>query len=319
MKKRFLSLLMSILTITFTFIPTLEVFANEQPQITNNYQYINEYDMYCDLKEKSEKELLVYGYSKEEVQAIRDFNYEEAVRQRAKLPTETLIKYGYTKEEIIELKELEKLETIPSSTLKAISRGTLGSSIRVTKKGKLVEGGKTVNYVDLKYSFKWKRVPVFTLTDLVVIAFNSSNSNKFIYKIVSDNTHKLTANLTNLITGEKLKANASWKFDTKSAQAVSAKFAIGLKDSSGNLTHMCWNGSGTIRLTNASSKSRLYIDACYGHTTINLVPNFSINLSGVSIGVSLRKGMDSRHDTGYYYSNFTIDDSYVYEGVVLGL
>lgn len=31
------------------------------------------------------------------------------------------------------------------------------------------------------------------------------------------------------------------------------------------------------------------------------------------------KGMDARHNTGYDYSNFTIDDSYVYEGVVLGL
>lgn len=319
MKNKALSFFMSILAIVIAISPVVETFANEQLIFDDNYKYMNEYDMYCELKEKSDEELSIEGYSNKEIKEIKNFDFEEAIKQRAKLPTETLLKYGYTQKEIEELKELEKLETIPTAVLKEISRDTLGSSIRVAKKGTILENGTKVNYVDLKYSFKWKRVPVIMFIDFVAIAFNSSNSNQFIYKIVSDGTHKLTANLTELETGSKTSQIVSWKFDTNSQKAVSAKFAVGMKNSSGKVTHMCYSGSGTIRLTNTSSKSRLYIDACYGHTIINIAPSFSVNLKGVSASISPKKGIDARHDTGYYYSDFTIDNSYVYSGVVLGL
>lgn len=319
MKKRIMSLFMSVLTLMFSFVPVFETYAKEQLVPLQDYQYINEYDMFCEMKEKSSSELLAEGYSADDVAEIKNFDYEAAVKERASLPVDILEKYGYTKDEIAELKELEKLDEIPAATLKAISRDTLGSSIRVSKKGTLKENGKTVNYVDLKYAFKWKRVPFFIGSDLVVIAFNSSNSSQFIYKKVSSNTHKLTADLTELATGKKRSQIVSWAFDTNSAKAVSAKFAVGMRDGNRKVTHMCWDGSGMIRLTNSSSSSRLYIDACYGHSIITLAPSFSVSISGVSVGVSFKKGMDTRHDTGFYYSNFTIDDSYVYSGVVLGL
>lgn len=160
--------------------------------------------------------------------------------------------------------------------------------------------------------------PVFLLNDIVVIAFNSGNSSQYAYKKVSD--YNLKAPLTVLSSGAKKTQNVSWSIDTKTGKAVSAKFAVGLKNANGVVTSMCREGTGLIRLTNPK-KARLYVDACYAHTVILPAPSFSVNLvSGVpNISVGFKFGADERHDTGYYYDNFKIDDSYVYEGVVLGL
>lgn len=319
MKKKFLSLTLSIMVILLTFIPVVDVYA-EDLKINNNdvnYTDYNEYSVYKSISEKTDKQLLSEGYTEDDIKYIRNFDYEKEIRLRASLPEETLKTYGYTESEIKELKLVAQMDTIPQATLMSISRSTLGSSIRVKKTGNLTENGKKVRYVDLQYTFKWKRAPVFIFTDLVVIAFNSNNSSAFSYKKVSG--YNMKTSMTNLAAGSTKTNTYSWVFDTKSQKAVSAKFPVGIRDTNGKLTHMCWSGIGVIRLTNPSTSSRLYIDACYGHTTINLTPSFSINISGVSAGVSLKKGMDARHDCGLYYSNFKIDDSYIYDGVVIGI
>lgn len=326
--KKFTSILLTLITLisvlsfsSVSYAQNTDVLQSEG--ITTNsvngetITEYNEYEMYKKIASKTDAQLKAEGYSDENIEYIRDFDFEEEIRLRASLPYETLKTYGYTDSEIKELKEIKSTDTLAEIQKKSIARATLGSSIRIHKKGTLTENGKKVNYVDLKYMFKWKRIPMFLLSDIVVIAFNSGNSSQYAYKKVS--SYCMKAPLTVLSNNKTSNQNISWKIDTKSGKAVSAKFAIGLKNMDGTMYSMCWGGTGYLRLTNPK-KARLYIDACYGHTTINIVPSFSVSTSGTaSIGISLRKGMDARHDTGYYYDNFKIDNSYVYEGVVIGL
>lgn len=319
MKNKIISIMLSLVMFVCIFAPAMNIYAKDfiaDDIVKENYTEYNEYEMYKSISSKTDKELLEEGYSNKDIKYIRDFDYEAAVRERANLPEETLKLYGYNENEIKELKSFAVSKNIPEASLMSIARATLGSSIRTKKVGYVTENGKSVRYVDLQYTFQWKKVPFFILSDLVVIAFNSNNASAYSYKVVSGNNMK--TNMTNLSTGAVTTNTYSWVFDTSSTKAVSAKFPVGIKDANGNLTHMCWTGIGLIRLTNPDTSSRLYIDACYGHTTINIVPSFSINISGVSAGVSLRSGMDARHDCGLYYSNFTIDDSYIYDGVVIG-
>lgn len=277
----------------------------------------NEYDMYKKIASKTNAQLKAEGYSDENIEYIRDFDFEEEIRLRASLPYETLKTYGYTDSEIKELKEIKSTDTLAEIQKKSIARATLGSSIRIHKKGTLTENGKKVNYVDLKYMFKWKRIPLFLATDTVAIAFNSGNSSQYAYKKVSG--YNMNVPLTNLTNNKLKESNVSWSIDTKSGKAVSAKFLVATIGANGAIESMRWSGTGLLRLTNPK-KARLYIDACYAHTTLGASTSFSVSSSGsVSIGVSFKGGADERHDTGYYYDNFKIDNSYVYEGVVIGL
>lgn len=327
MYKKFLSMLLSIFIIISMFVPVTNVYANSNDSIdsnmnkTNNIEYneYNEYEIYKSIVSKTNSELLAEGYTEENIKNIRKFDYEKEVKKRANLPNDMLKKYGYTENEIKELKAIAKLDNIPEANLMSIARATLGSSIRVKNVGTITENNKKVRYVDLQYTFKWKKIPIFTSTDLIVIAFDSNNSSKYSYKKVSG--YNLKANMTDLSSGKVInKQTVNWIYDTSSNKAVSAKFPIAVTNLSGTVLQMCWDGIGVIRLTNPNTSSRLYIDACYGHTIINIVPSFSINITGTaSFGVSLRKGMDARHDCGLYYSNFKIDDSYIYDGVVIGV
>ena len=157
-----------------------------------------------------------------------------------------------------------------------------------------------------------------TFADLVVIAFDSNNSSKYSFRRESGQNFKAT--WSPISSGSSMTQTVEWKYDTNTNKAVSAEFALVIRDGNGTITHMCWDGIGVIRLTNPDTSSRLLIDACYGHSTISIKPSFSINTSGTaSFGITLGRGMDDRHDCGLYYSNFTIDDNYVYDGVVLGV
>lgn len=328
--KKFTSILLTLITLisvlsfsSVSYAQNTDVLQSEG--ITTNsvngetITEYNEYEMYKKIASKTDAQLKAEGYSDENIEYIRDFDFEEEIRLRASLPYETLKTYGYTDSEIKELKEIKSTDTLAEIQKKSIARATLGSSIRIHKKGTLTENGKTVNYVDLKYMFKWKKIPVFLATDTVAIAFNSGNSSQYAYKKVSG--YNLDVSKTRIAENNKVvHEKVNWKIDTASGKAVSAKFSVGVRNPDKTMYSMSWSGTGLLRLTNPK-KARLYVDACYAHTVILPAPSFSVNLvSGVpNISVGFKFGADERHDTGYYYDNFKIDDSYVYEGVVIGL
>lgn len=310
--KKTISIIMCLIVATCSF--TITTSATSE-QILK--QKINEYDMYQLIIEKSDSELRDLGVSATDILYLRTFDYEDEIRERAKLSNEVLTTYGYTKKEIRDLKKAAELDTIPVSTMKVIATSTLTSYIKALNYGTVKENNQDVRYVDMEFKFEWKRVPFFCLIDLVAIGYSSDTGNKYMWKNV--NGYNMKANLASLSGGTQITQTVNWAYDVEKADSISAKFIVASKDGNGNYTHMCWSGVGKFRLTNRSLNSRLYIDAAYGHTTIQIVPTYSVNFNGVTAGIKFGIGMDEQHNCGYYYTNFKVDSGYNYIGNVYGL
>lgn len=124
----------------------------------------------------SDSELISSGFALEEIAEIRAFDYEEEIRKTAALTDETLTAYGYTTEEIIELRQVASMEEIPENIIQAISSSTMTTKLSFVKSGSRVESGKTMYYSEFIFSWKWSRIPIFRVIDMVAIAFASSTS-----------------------------------------------------------------------------------------------------------------------------------------------
>lgn len=311
------------LTICLIFVFMLSIFSissyaiNVGELVAENNITINEWDEYKKIVSKTDKELIELGFSKEDIVNIRNFDYEAEIRNRAKLDDNTLMNYGYTTEDIIELRKAAVMDDIPENVIQSISTATMTSNLSYVSNGSRVESGSTMYYVNMKYSWSWNRIPIFRIVDMVAVVYASSTSDQFTYCAQSSN--KVHANLKPLYSsGSTYTQTESWVYSTDKPNSISATFSLGLTDSEGTLTHFAYSGYGTFQLTNRSSTARLYIDACYGHTTINIVPNYSLSGSGLSLGIDFRLGMDEQHCTGWFFENFTITDTYIYHGTVYG-
>lgn len=208
-------------------------------------------------------------------------------------------------------------DDISAETMKSISISTLTSYIKVLNYGTIAEGDGNVRYVDLEFHFNWKRIPIFCITDMVAIGFSSDTANKYMFKKVNGYNSKYT--LLPLANRNSFNMSSEWNPGDDKPNSIAASLTLALKDSKGNLTHMCWSGTGKFRLTNRNFNSRLFVDAAYGHTTLNIVPDYSINANGLESHINFRVGMDEQHNCGYYYTNFKVDTSYAYEGNLYGL
>ena len=310
----------SILLAIYFFVISLSVssFAiSGKDLLSNKNVIINEWDEYNKIISMTDKELLNFGYTKQEIKEIRNFDYEKEIRYRATLDDKTLKAYGYTNKDIKELRQVATMDNIPDNVIKSISKSTLTSSLRYDSSGSRIEGNAPMYYVNLKYSWSWNRIPFFRIVDMVAIVFASSTSNSFTYYAKSN--YKVHANLVALSSAySNYNQEISWVYSTDKPNSISAKFSLGLNNVEGDLTHFAYSGYGYFQLTNRSNTSRLYIDACYGHTTVNVVPNYSLSGTGLSIGIDFRIGMDEQHCTGYFYEDFTIATNYIYHGTVYG-
>lgn len=278
---------------------------------------INEWDEYKKVVSKTDKELLALGCTKEDIINIRNFDYEKEIRNRASLDDQTLRNYRYTDDEIVELRKAAAMDDIPENVIRSISTATMTSNLSYVSNGSRTENNTPMYYVNMKYSWSWSRIPFFRIVDMVAVVFDSNTSNSFTYCVQPNN--KVHANLISVHPSYSTISQVEpWVLSTEHTNSISAKFALALTDGDGVLTHFAYSGYGTFQLTNRSNAAMLYVDAAYGHTTINIVPNYSLSGSGVSLGIDFRLGMDEQHCTGYFYENFTIAQKYIYHGTVYG-
>ena len=112
------------LSILLTLILIISIFSinsnaiNVEDLIAENNMIINEWDEYKRIISKTDHELIELGYTKEEIVSIRNFDYEEEIRNRAALDNQTLQKYGYTNEEITVLRKAAVMDDIQENFIK---------------------------------------------------------------------------------------------------------------------------------------------------------------------------------------------------------
>ncbi len=143
------------------------------------------------------------------------------------------------------------------------------------------------------------------------------NCVSFVYTSVSG--YNVRADLIAIESGYSNRTQVEpWVWDTSKANSVSASFAVAIKNNDRTITHFAYNGTGRLRLENRSNNGRLYIDAAYGHTTINIYPTYSLDLSGGSVSLNFKIGMDEQHCAGVFLEDFTIRLADVYHGTIWG-
>lgn len=307
-----------VFTLMFLFsVLSLNVLASVSKElISSDKTIVNEWDEYIRITSMSDKELAKLGYSESEIIEIRKFDYEKEIRNRARLDDDTLKKCGYTDKDIVELRQAAAMKTIPEEVMRDISKSTMTSELRYIGNGYRQEAGSTMYYINLKFSWNWSRVPIFKLVDMVAVGYNSNN-NYYTYCVQSN--LKVRADLLSVNPSySDIVQTENWVYSTSKANSISAKLAVALTDEDGALTHFARSGYGTFQLTSRSNQVRLYVDACYGHTTINIVPSYSVSTSDSSVGLNFIPGVDEQHCTGWFYEDYTISTSYIYHGVVWG-
>lgn len=316
--KKFLSFILTICIVLSA--SSISFYAiNENNCFTEQTIEFNEWDEYQKISSMSCQQLIELGYTKSEVSEIKNFDYENEIRRRAALDDNTLRLYKYTPSEIKELRAAAAMEKIPASIMKSISTATMTTRLKYISDGSRQESGKTMYYVNLRFFWQWNKMPFFRLFDMIAIAFNSTTANKFTYcaqsnQIIRIRYSAVSANATDY------KKTLTWDQDASKIYCISKKFSLENKDLNNLPSHFAYYGYGNFQLTNRSKNARLYVDAAYGHTTVNITPSFSLSFSGspISGGIDFCAGMDEQHCTGQFYENFTIAKSYIYHGTVYG-
>lgn len=314
--KRIFSLVFAFM---FLFsVLSVSVNADEQIILSDKVIEINEWDAYNRIVSMSDDELLNEGFTEQEISEIRNFNYEEEIRKRAALDDETLRLYGYSKNEIIELRQAAKLKSIPENTIKSISTATMLSALRYVDDDIQVQGGINMYCVKLSFSWRWTRLPFFKLIDSVAVAFASTTSDAFTYLATEDDKVTVTLAPVSEAYSTSYTFTTQWQFSTSKTNSIYANFGVAYYDGNDNLTHFAYSGYGTFWLSNRSSNARLYVDACYGHMTVNVIPGYSVNSSGYEVEIDFTFGFDEQHCTGCFFENYTISRDYIYYGNVYG-
>lgn len=157
--KKFLSFVLAIL-----LLPCLQVSASaenaEEDEVVAISQF-SEYDLYIQLQEMTEDELLSDGYSWEEVELIKNTEFEQLLMERGKLSFAQLSNLGYTDEEIIQLKNYcEGIAPYSSIDVYALAGVCTG---------KIVCSKASRDAFGFGYQWSWDHCPVVTATDAMAV------------------------------------------------------------------------------------------------------------------------------------------------------
>lgn len=290
MKK--LSKLTALLLAFVLCLSTMSAFASELNELEKPQTYvISEEEMIAQLQSMSDEELKEQGYSDDAINEIREFDYFEALSERAALDDETLLLYGYTEDEI---EDLRAYVQSGGRLRKTISSNTLTLSLNFSSVASGKQGKGTVIW-------NWKRVALIKYLDCVAVAWKTTNGATLNYAPSSSNRM--------VTTWTKININASgdntillyddWKVNSN--ESIYVRVGIGSDD------YFAYKGVGTFVLKSTSGTFKeFYIDVGYGHYYLLATPTISVNIlsGGISISFKGTQTIDTRHLKRVYDAGF---------------
>lgn len=126
---------------------------------------INEYLMLKELKNKPNLELQKMGFSSQEIEKIRKFDYAEELYNRSKLDDSTLKNLGYTDEQIKMLRNFSGTE----EEIIALA-ATLSINASTVDYYYVEESNRT--YYRGRFDWEWSSAPVVLIKDIIGIAWS---------------------------------------------------------------------------------------------------------------------------------------------------
>lgn len=281
-----------ILSIVLCFSLTSFAFAKENNGQDDALVFtINEEEQYQLLKAKTNEELSAEGFSTDEIEEIRNFDYFTALSERADLPDETLLLYGYTPHEIDELRQY--VSAGPKSR-KTISSTTMTLKLEPINK----VARKKVTF---RLSWNWSRVPFLKFVDCIGASWITSNgSGTFYYDPQSNNkVHLKYTKINPDAHGSSTDSSIEWPNSMVTNSQVASKFAISIGED-----FFAFSGYGDFTLECTSgSVDKFYIDSGYGHSIVSISPGISVSVSGKSVSIGFKGGADEKHCKRVYNAN----------------
>lgn len=240
---------------------------------------VNEYDEVMKLKSLTDEELTSLGCDNEEIDTLRNFNYEEELKERLKKDKLDLNNYinkdALSKNSVANIKDIDLSEELTPTELRALSATlTLRSGINS------IESNAT-NW-RLYYEWTWSSSPTFLWTDIIgVRALGTVNG---------ANATPTIMNSSFAMTNYFYKSTDKWdgeymsNFEKVDIGASQAKFSMArwiLEESRAT------SGYGYVVFNHSKPMERLAIALQYGHSAIGIKPSMSITLPGsVKFGFS---------------------------------
>lgn len=192
MKKGLLGIITALSVCVSMVTPSLA--AGTEKSNSSAATVYNEGQAYVELQSISDTELAHAGYTEEEIAEIRSFSMEDALLERASLPDETLYAYGYTEEQIEVLREYNGAPlTLDSPVLMATSDCV----------GYFDVGHTSNDSISFSYTWRWNIVPLFKMTDTLVIAWEGVKSSNNEYMDLTPSTNELYLHYYELTTGQR--------------------------------------------------------------------------------------------------------------------
>ena len=170
MKKQFKKIIATVLVATMMMSIALPAFATDKMIKEDNAIFKHsEAELYLNWERSTDEELFAQGYSANDIKAIRSFDLEKALLERAKLSEEELLIKGYTEDEISALKAYNG-ETITeeSPVLLALADCTAD----------LIQGSysNTAQRACVRLTWQWDHEPLNAWTDKIVLAWNATRA-----------------------------------------------------------------------------------------------------------------------------------------------
>lgn len=158
MKKIFSLLFSFILLFTYT-MPVFAAPVNQTRTVTNEYEALME------LYGNSTSQLKQQGYTKDEIQNIKNFDetYNQHILKIAQLDPSILSAHGYTSQQI------QKIKSFNPSTATTEDKILLSATCETTSSIDNYTG--TTGRVTT--TFEWSGIPVFKMTDILATAWNN--------------------------------------------------------------------------------------------------------------------------------------------------
>lgn len=286
-----------LLALIICFLSTPALANDLEKNSTSKTYTISEESIIAELQAMSDTELYQMGYTKQDIEQLRNFDYFKALSERASLDNETLALYGYTPDEIQTLRDYV---ASGGRAKKTISPNTLTLSMSFS-------GITTGKQATCKVVWTWKRVALAKFTDCVAVAWKTTNGATINYVKSSSNRMlvKWTKINLNAVGSNVLTFYKDWQVNSN--ESIYVKMGMGTSD------YFAFTGTGTFTLKATSGTFKeFYIDIGYGHYFILASPSISVNILTGSISISFKGAgtKDTRHLKRVYNASFKVVQNY---------
>lgn len=246
-----------LLSFLMLFSVNLSISASGIDETTSKVR-INEYEMIKSIAKKSDTELDELGYSKEEINKIKNYEkeYSKHLEKLSKLEEKNLKKMGYSAEKIKKLKEFDGSEEQIT---------TLAATLYLTLTCDYVTFSTSQNRTNARitYDFEWVGQPAFLFADIVALSWNDWQiAGKYAY-----------VNYVHVYGSEPDYIG----YPTFQPNNGPSSYGAGYKWSMSDDDNYFWaqSGTGIFSLYYNYYLHDLSVYAEYGHSTLAISPSFS--------------------------------------------